>query len=187
MSDPYICSWRGGPILAAPIRKLIQNPKRIVGPYLSSGMTAMDIGSGMGFFSIPMSDMVGEKGNVIAVDLQKEMLAGLRDRASTTGCENILYQQCDYTSLNIQKWKGSVDFVLVFMMLHEVPDADRLIREIGEALVPGGKLLFAEPVFHVNNKAFQNSRKEIEQSGFTLVTTPRIALCRSAVFQKSID
>ena len=143
MSDPYICSWRGGPILAASIRKLIHSPKRIVGPFLSAGMTAMDIGSGMGFFSIPMSDMAGEKGKVIAVDLQKEMLAGLKDRASKAGCENILYQQCDYNSLNIQQWNGKVDFALVFMMLHEVPDADRLIREINEALAPGGKLLFA--------------------------------------------
>jgi ubiquinone/menaquinone biosynthesis C-methylase UbiE len=187
MSDPYICSWRGGPILTARARKLIQNPKRIVAPYLSAGMTAMDIGSGMGFFTVPISDIVGKKGKVIAVDLQKEMLAGLKDRASKAGCENILYQQCDYNSLNIQQWKGSVDFVLIFMMLHEVPDADRLIREVNEALAPGGKLLFSEPVVHVDSKKFQSSRKEIERSGFTLISSPRIALCRSAIFQKNIN
>ena len=187
MSDPYICSWRGGPILAASIRKLIHNPKRIIGPYLSAGMTAMDIGSGMGFFTITMSDIVGKQGKVIAVDLQKEMLAGLKTRASKAGCENILYQQCDSNSLKIRQWEGKVDFALVFMMLHEAPDPDRMIREINEALTPGGLLLFSEPVVHVDNKKFQNSRAAIEQSGFTCISSPRIAICRSAVFQKNND
>ena len=183
MSDPYICSWRGGPILTARTRKLIQNPKRIVAPYLSAGMTAMDIGSGMGFFTIPMSEITGEEGKVIAVDLQKEMLAGLKDRALKAGRENIIYQQCEYSTLNIRQWEGKVDFALIFMMLHEVPDADRMIREIKEAMAPGGKLLFAEPFVHVDGKMFLNSREEIERSGFRLIGSPRIALCRSAVFQ----
>ena len=89
MSSTGICSWRGGPLLTASARKLIQNPKRIVGSYLSDGMSAVDIGCGMGFFTLPMADIVGTQGKVIAVDLQPEMLAGLKERASKAGCRNI--------------------------------------------------------------------------------------------------
>ena len=184
MKQHHICSWRGGPVLAASIRKLVHNPNRIVEPYLSEGMTAMDIGCGMGFFTIPMSGITGKQGNVIAVDLQPEMLAGLQENAEKAGCENITFHQCGYDSLNISLWNENVDFALIFMMLHEVPDADRLIREVYNALAPGGKLLFSEPIVHVEYKKFQHSVSMIQQQGFNMIATPRINICRSVVFQK---
>jgi ubiquinone/menaquinone biosynthesis C-methylase UbiE len=147
-------------------------------------MTAMDIGSGMGYFTIPMSMIVGETGNVIAVDLQPEMLTGLRKKAEESECNNVIFHQCGYDSLNIARYKETVDFALIFMMLHEVPDAERLIREVYEALRPGGKLLFAEPVVHVGSKEFERSLAMIRQSGLVLVDSPRIAICRSALMQK---
>ena len=51
------------------IRRWLQNPKKILGPYLDEGMTVVDIGCGPGFFSIDMAQMVGKSGRVIAVDL----------------------------------------------------------------------------------------------------------------------
>jgi ubiquinone/menaquinone biosynthesis C-methylase UbiE len=144
----------------------------------------MDIGCGMGFFTIPMSVMAGESGKVVAVDLQPEMLAGLQRNAQLAGCGNITLHRCGYDSLNIGQWDESVDFALIFMMLHEVPDADRLIRELHSALTPGGKLLFSEPIGHVGKKAFQQSLSMIIQSGFGLLSSPKIPLCRSAVLQK---
>jgi 2-polyprenyl-3-methyl-5-hydroxy-6-metoxy-1,4-benzoquinol methylase len=70
------------------------------------------------------------------------------------------------------------------MMLHEVPDPDRLIREVYGALTPGGKLLFSEPIGHVNNEKFQSSVNMIQKIGFSIVATPKVRICRSTVFQK---
>ena len=184
MNQEHICPWQSGPILAASLRKLVHNPRRIVEPYLSEGMTAIDIGCGMGFFTIPMSGITGKQGKVIAVDLQKEMLAGLQKNAQRAGADNIVLHQCGYDSLNIKQWYESVDFALIFMMLHEVPDADRLIREVYGALAPGGKLLFSEPIVHVNKSKFQHSVSMIQQQGFNMIATPRINICRSVAFQK---
>ena len=186
MQNNKTCPWQGGPLLAASIRKLVHNPKRIVAPYLSDGMSAMDIGSGMGFFTMPMSVCVGERGNVIAVDSQPEMLVGLEKKARmlTAGSGNITLHRCDINSLNIGHWNETVDFALVFMMLHEVPDADRLIREVYSVLTVGGKLLFSEPVGHVGKMQFMQSISMIQKTGFEVVLSPKIPLCRSAVFQK---
>jgi len=184
MNHEKICPWQGGPILMASVRKLAHNPRRIVAPYLSEGMTAMDIGCGMGFFTIPMAGITGGQGKVIAVDLQPEMLAGLQKNAQKAGVENIAFHQCDYDSLKVQQWAGSVDFVLIFMMLHEVPDADRLIREVYDALAPGGRLLFSEPIVHVGHEKYQQSVSMIQQTGLNIIASPKIHLCRSAVFQK---
>ena len=184
MNDNHICHWQGGSLLAASIRKAVHNPYRIISPYLSEGMTAMDIGPGMGFFTIPMSGITGKHGKVIAVDLQPEMLAGLQKKAQKAGCENITLHQCRYNSLNIKQWSGIVDFALIFMMLHEVPDAERLIREVYDTLASDGKLFFAEPVGHVSNEKYLQSVSMIQQTGFTVIASPKIILCRSKVFQK---
>ena len=56
------------------IRRWLQNPQKILRPYLKEGMTVLDIGCGPGFISIDMAQMVGESGQVISVDLQEGML-----------------------------------------------------------------------------------------------------------------
>jgi ubiquinone/menaquinone biosynthesis C-methylase UbiE len=185
MKKEHICPWQGGPLLMASIRKLAHNPHRIIKPYLSEGMTAMDVGPGMGFFTVPMASIAAKQGKVIAIDLQPEMLAGLQKNAQRAGIDNIIYHQCAYDSLKIQQWSESAHFVLIMMMLHEVPDADRLIREVHAALKPGGKLLFSEPVVHVGYKQFQKSVSIIQQAGFRIIDSPKIHLCRTAVFQKN--
>ena len=45
----------------------------------------MDLGCGMGYFSIGMARLVGGKGKVIAVDLQQKMLDTMVKRASRSG------------------------------------------------------------------------------------------------------
>ena len=186
MVDQKVCPWQRGSFITASWRKLLHNPNRIVKPYLSKGMTAMDIGCGMGYFTIPMAGITEKYGKVIAVDLQPEMLSGLEKNAQKSGVDNITIHQCAYDSLNIQQWDDSVDFVLVMMMLHEVPDADRLIREVYRVLTQGGKMLFSEPIVHVSKKKFQSSISMIEQAGFNIVSSTKVNLCRSMVFQKEI-
>ena len=183
MKHPDICPWRLGPLLASPARKALIDPIRTVGPYLSAGMRAMDVGAGMGFFTIPMSALVGDGGGVIAVDLQSEMIAGLEKRAGKAGRANITTHVCEPTSLNVGEWDGAVDFALLFWVLHEVPDAERTIGEIHRALAPNGKLLFAEPIL-VSRERFRRSVDLIERTGFALIDRPRIRISRAAVFVK---
>ena len=183
MEHHVICPWRLGPLLASPARKALVDPFRVVRPYLSAGMRAMDIGAGMGFFTIPMATLVGDEGRVIAVDLQPEMIAGLEKRAGGKGCANITTHVCEPASLNVREWDGAVDFALLFWVLHEVPDAKRTIGEIRQALAPNGKLLFAEPVL-VSRERFRQSVDLIEQTGFTLADRPKISISRAAVFMK---
>ena len=179
-----LCPREMGPVLTSPMRKIIHNPVRITKPYLANGMTAMDIGCAMGFFTLPMSALVGETGKVIAVDLQQGMIDGLKMRAEKAGCNNITTHVCDISSLNARQWDGTVDFALLFFMLHEVPDADRMIKELRLALKPGGILLFVEPKPHVGKEKFLKSRKMIEQCGFVVIDEPKIRISLAAAFRK---
>ena len=63
---PSVVRW-----LNNPLRKLIQNPWKIMGEYVSTGDTVVDLGCGGGFFAVALAEMVGESGRVIAVDCRR--------------------------------------------------------------------------------------------------------------------
>jgi ubiquinone/menaquinone biosynthesis C-methylase UbiE len=168
------------------LRKFIHNPKKILSPYVKEGMRALDIGSGMGFFSLPMAAMVGEKGCVICVDLQDKMLLGLARRAQKAGlAHRIECRRAQDNSIMVPDLDGTVDFALAFAMVHEVPDKDRLFREMAAAVKQGGKLLIVEPRGHVSADAFESTLGIAAQYGFSVVERPRIAFSRSAALEKT--
>ena len=76
-----VCPHWVGWFLLNPLRRLIHNPDQILASYVSGGMTVLDIGPGMGFFTLPLAGMVGPGGQVIAVDIQADMLSALQRRA----------------------------------------------------------------------------------------------------------
>jgi SAM-dependent methyltransferase len=81
MTEYSICPWWAGYILASPMRKLAQNPARLLEPFVHTGMTVLEPGPGMGFFTLELARLVGPEGRVIAVDVQPHMIASLRRRA----------------------------------------------------------------------------------------------------------
>ena len=179
---PHVCPWRGGYFIDNPLRRLIHNPMKIIGPYVGQGMTVMDVGCGMGFCSIAMAKIVGDNGLVIAVDLQQKMLDVLRQRATAAGVANrIRLHKCEPNRLGLDT---QADFALAFMMVHEVPDQRRLLSEIHACLKPSGKLLVAEPKIHVPGKAFDQEIATAEEVGLRPVETRRIHGCRAVVLEK---
>lgn len=181
-----ICPVAAGYLLICPIRKLIHNPESILKPYIREGMTVLDIGPGMGYFTIPMAKMVGETGTVIAVDIQKEMLKKLQLRSLHAGvAERITLIQANTKSLELNNYKGKIDFALAFAVVHEVPDADALFREVSMSLKEGGKVLFVEPIGHVPMKKFKESLVSAEKAGFRQTENPAVFLSHSALLVKA--
>ncbi len=177
---PWWCAWFS---INNPLRRMLHNPDKIVGPYVKPGMTVMDVGCGVGWFTIPMVRMVGDQGRVVAVDLQQQMLDMLRRRAEKAGVAGrIELHKCEKNRLGIET---AADFALAFAMLHEVPDQSRMLGEIHDCLKPGGKLLLAEPPIHVSAKAFRNEVAVAEQVGFRIVDRPRLRWSRGVVLEKA--
>ena len=56
-----ICPWWMACLFDKPLRRVLQSPDRLFGYYLLPGMTAVDIGCDMGFFSIAMAKIGGEQ------------------------------------------------------------------------------------------------------------------------------
>lgn len=124
-----VCPFWIGYALASPLRKLYQDPFAILSPHVRPGMTVLDIGSAMGFFTIPLAELVGENGRVIAIDMQERMLDVLMDRADKSGVSKIIeVRACRENSLCIGDLIGAVDFALAFAVVHEVPEAETFFR-----------------------------------------------------------
>ena len=144
----HVCPVWVGYVLANPLRKLYHPPHRILLPWVSPGMTVLDVGSAMGFFSVPLAHLVGETGQVICVDVQQKMLQRLQKRAARAGVgEQILTQQVNHDTLSLDP--DVVDFALAFAVVHEVPNAQSFLQQVFWALKPNGSLLLAEPTGHV--------------------------------------
>lgn len=175
----HICPWWGGYFIDNPLRRWFHDPEKIVGPYVRPGMVVIDIGCGMGLFSIAMARMVGEGGEVIAVDLQQQMLDVLRRRAEKVGvAARVQTHRCEPDRLGVDV---QADFALAFMMVHEVPDQGRLLAEIHGCLKPGGKLLVAEPKIHVPARAFRQTVGAAEELGFRVAEKPAVRWCRAVL------
>lgn len=154
----HMCPWWAGFFLAHPLRRVKQKPEIILAPYIREGMVLADVGSGMGFFSIPMAHMTGAKGRVVCIDIQEKMLSHLERRARKAGAPAAIdYRLCTADTLGIDDLSGTVDFLLLFAVLHEIPDKEVLFSQVNRALKPGGRVLFAEPQGHVKQSAFDAS------------------------------
>ncbi len=182
----HVCPVWVGYFLASPVRKLYHNPVKILSPYIREGMNVMDVGSAMGFFSIPAAKMVGKSGRVICVDLQKEMLAKLAKKARKANVlERIELHQCPANSLEINSLKNQIDFAWAFAVLHEMPDVLNVFKEMNEVLKPGAKMLIAEPNGHVTEEGFEVTLNAARKNNFKITGEPAIKGSLTTLLEKA--
>jgi ubiquinone/menaquinone biosynthesis C-methylase UbiE len=177
-----VCPYWMGYFLANRLRKLLQNPYRILAPYVRAGMTTLEVGPAMGFFSLPMAKMVGPSGTVVCVDVQPRMLDVLRRRAAKAGLSaRIQTHIASEDSLGLEGYDNKFDFALAFAVLHEAPDPAHLLGEVHRSLKPGASLLLAEPTGHVTGPEFEQTIARAREAGFTESSRPQVRLSRASV------
>ena len=180
-----VCPVWVGYFLSCPVRKLFQNPKKILGPYIKEGMKVLDVGCAMGFFSLPLAEMVGDKGKVICVDIQEKMIKSLEKRARKAGLSGRIETRiCHGYSLSLDGLKEQIDFALASAVLHEVPDASNFFSQLFETIKPAGRFLVVEPKGHVSKKDFEMTISAAEQNGFCVISSPQINRCRAVLLEK---
>jgi ubiquinone/menaquinone biosynthesis C-methylase UbiE len=164
------------------IRRWLQNPKKILSPYVEEGMTVLDVGCGPGFFTIDLAQMVGKTGRVVAADLQEGMLQKLRNKIEGTEIEKrIVLHKCEVDKIGLSE---KVDFILLFYMVHEVPRKESFFNELQSIMKSDGRVYMVEPPFHVSRKAFEETIKKASIAGFSVVERPKMFPNKVAVLGK---
>jgi len=181
-----VCPWWIGYLLASPVRRLFQDPVAIIKPYVREGMTVLEPGPGMGFFTVEMARRVGASGRVVAVDVQARMIAGLKRRLAKAGLlERIDARLAPSDSLGLQDLQRKVDFALAMAVVHEMPSSSRFFAEVAQAMKPGATLLLAEPSGHVNQAAFERELQDATAAGLEVADRPAMRRSRAALLKKT--
>jgi ubiquinone/menaquinone biosynthesis C-methylase UbiE len=164
-----VCPAWVGYFLLLPLRKLFENPDKILKPLVREGMTVLESGCGMGFFTLALARLVGASGKVIAVDIQPRMLSALSRRVQKAGLsERVEPRQAEAESLGIGDLTGRIDLVVAIHVVHEMPSAGHFFTEIWGALKPGGKVLVIEPKWHVSYENFKQTAAAAADAGFSV-------------------
>jgi ubiquinone/menaquinone biosynthesis C-methylase UbiE len=178
----HVCPAEHAGWLTNPARRLFNNPRRILGGLVGEGDVAIDFGCGPGFFTLPLAEMVGTTGSVIAVDVQQEMLDRLRARAEKAGLLERI--RIHLSSSDRSESLAPADFALAFWMLHEVPDKPAFLRQVRDSLKDGGRFLLVEPKGHVSKAGFADAVDLVLRTGFAATDRPRVGFSRAALFSR---
>ncbi len=177
-----VCPWWLAYSFDNPLRRFLHDPRTLLGPFVREGMTAVDIGCGLGYFTLSLAKMVGERGSVIAVDVQQEMLDRMTRRALKAGLASrirpLLVREDD---IGVSE---PVDFVLAFWMVHESPDIPKLLSQIFSIVKDTGTVLIAEPLVHVSRRRFEETLDYAREAGFRIGEAPSIRMSRAVVLSK---
>lgn len=106
------------------------------------GERVLEIGPGVGYYTLDMAEWVGPEGRIEIFDLQQEFLDHVMRRAAERNLANVTPTQGDATALPYGD--DSMDAVALTAVLGEIPDPVAALREIARVLKPTGRLLVGE-------------------------------------------
>jgi len=135
-----------GRFLDSDYRRRIQPPSKLISRSgIKEGMKVLEVGCGSGAFTTFVARAVGVKGEVFALDIQREMLKQLEKKLSkkeNQDINNIKLIEGDAHNLPFDD--DYFDLVYTVTVLQEIPDKNKALYEIKRILKPGGILAVTE-------------------------------------------
>ena len=142
---------------------------------IQPGQVVCDLGAGNGFYTLWLAKLVGEKGRVLAVDIQPEMLEMLKQRAEREKIANI--ELILGTTVDPKLPEGKLDLVLVVDTYHELSNPAEVLAAVRKSLKKDGRLALVEfrleddtvPIKVLHRMSKEQIMKEFTANGFKLV------------------
>jgi ubiquinone/menaquinone biosynthesis C-methylase UbiE len=144
---------------------------------VQEGDIVADVGAGSGYHTFKLAEMVGAKGKVYAVDIQKEMLDIIRARMKMGKVTNVLPTKG--TEKNPKLPDEAIDMILMVDVYHEFSYPFEMTEAMVKSLKPGGRLIFVEyrledpkvPIKLVHRMSEKQVLKEMEPHALKYVET----------------
>jgi ubiquinone/menaquinone biosynthesis C-methylase UbiE/predicted esterase len=129
--------------LDRPEREQEEAPSKLIEALkIKPGSVVADVGAGSGYLTFRLADKVGPNGKVLAVDIQDEMLALIRQRAKAKKVTNV--EPVKGAESDPKLPAGAVDLILMVDVYHEFEFPFEMTEAMVKALKPGGRLAFVE-------------------------------------------
>jgi FkbM family methyltransferase len=174
---PFMSHY-GADWLVRPERDEEERPEKVLDALrIGPGMAVADFGAGNGYFALRMARRVGDKGKVIAIEIQEEMLKLLRERAEKDGVKNV--QTLLIGEKDPELPLGAFDLVLMVDVYHELAFPRETLAAVRKALKKDGRVVLVEyrgedpsvPIKPLHRMLERQARAELEALGFRWVET----------------
>jgi ubiquinone/menaquinone biosynthesis C-methylase UbiE len=109
---------------------------------LHEGGVVVDFGSGLGYFTLKLSSLVGKNGVVVAEDIRRQSLVLLRIRALLQGQHNLQIVRGETDDPRLPA--GFADAVLIANTFHELTAPKLILHHLADSLKPGGRLVIVD-------------------------------------------
>jgi len=183
----------GIPWLDRPQREDEERPEVVLKALdLRAGQVVADLGAGSGYYTFRMAPRVGKAGKVLAVEIQDEMIATLRQRAIEQKMTNV--EVVKGTESDPRLPAGGVDLVLMADVYHELAWPWEVMTKVRSALKPGGRVVFVEfrkedpqvQVKEVHKMSVAQLEKEMKAVGLNrLRTIETLPIQHIVIFEKA--
>jgi len=164
-------------VLDDPARDAWQRPDDVLRAlHLTPTMTIADVGAGTGYFAVRLARAV-PRGQVIATDLEPDMVRFLNERAHRDQLPNLRAIPATETASGLAP--HSVDRILIVHVWHHLTDRVDYARHLATTLRPGGKLFIVDFTLTAQRGPPANMRiapeqiiAELEQAGWAATLSP---------------
>jgi SAM-dependent methyltransferase len=113
---------------------------------ITEGSRVVDVGSGPGYASVDLAEIVGPRGEVLAVERSARFVAFAKGECERRGLMNVRFVKADLTGdLSLP---GDFDATWCRWVASFVTDLPRLVHHVSSALRPGGHAIFHEYVHY---------------------------------------
>jgi len=178
--------------LERPERDSEERPQLVIDALeIKPGQTIADLGAGSGYYSFRIAPLVGQQGEVLAIDVEPRMLRIVAERAKQAGVANVTTVLSAASDPNLPA--DSVDLLFMVDVYHELAFPFEMMVQVREALKPGGRVALIEyraedpkvMIKAVHKMSERQIVRELEAAGFRHLKTVRtLPLQHLAIFEK---
>lgn len=171
----HTCPWWLGYFLISPLRRLVEDPAALVLPLVAPAQCVLELGPGLGYFSLPVARALGDSGRLVCVDVQRAMLDRLRRRlAKARLLERTELRLASHDDFGFDGLEGRVDLALALHVVHETSSPTAVVAALARTLRPNGRLLIVEPPGHCSKALFRAEEAAAEAAGLRHTPHPRL-------------
>ena len=139
-----------GIMMGSELRRRLSDPvKTLHGADIQSGQSILEVGCGTGFFTIPAAQMLGDQGNLVALDVSSGFIEQVTEKVQNADLKNVRIVKRDALDTGLDT--ASIDKVLLFGVIpFPLLPLNQLLPEMHRVLKPEGTMavwLFP-PVVH---------------------------------------
>jgi len=132
-----VAKWVG--VFDDPGRDAWQKPDAVLHAIgVKPGMTVADLGAGTGYFSVHLAKAVGEKGRVLAIDVEPKLVDYMKERAAKASLAQLVPVLAPTDDPRLPE--RGVDLVLIVDTWHHIDDRLHYLAKLAAGLKTGGRV-----------------------------------------------